>query len=79
MEEVYGRIVMATVMEKDVLLNFVARVLAKVTVIVGSEEPPHQDRVALARIRNFLYKSYPEALDFEVILDEIKCIESKYQ
>ncbi|XXQ67724.1 hypothetical protein ACKLNO_08835 [Neisseriaceae bacterium B1] len=71
---------MATIMEKDVLLEVVGSALAlmsrKSDGIEGYEN--HPDRMRLIELRQFLYASFPDEVEYEVVLRECQQIKLKY-
>ena len=71
---------MATIMEKDVLIEVVSSNLALISRQFSIEElENNKDRERLIQIRKFLYSSFPHEIDYEKILSECKSIKQKYQ
>lgn len=71
---------MATIMEKDVLIEVVSSNLALISRQFSIEElENNKDRERLIQIRKFLYSSFPHEIDYEKILSECKAIKQKYQ
>jgi hypothetical protein len=62
-------IIMATFMEKDVLIEVISSVVASVAYTVDIENP---DVVALLRLKGQLYRMKPEEINYEKELAFIK-------
>lgn len=71
---------MATLMEKDVLLEVAGSVLAFVRTKCADIEDykNNTDRNRLLEIRDFLYNTFPHEIDFQKILTECQVIKKKY-
>jgi hypothetical protein len=70
---------MATIMEKDVLIEVVSSNLALISRQFSIEElENNKDRERLIQIRKFLYSSFPHEIDYEKILTECKKIKQRY-
>ncbi|HFC8533419.1 TPA: hypothetical protein ACFRHF_002199 [Neisseria lactamica] len=73
---------MATIMEKEVLIEVVASSLALISRKLNYQEyllNNNEDRDRLIEIRNYLYSTWPHEIDYEKILSECKAIKQKYQ
>lgn len=71
---------MATIMEKEVLIEVVASSLALISRKLNYQEHlNHEDCNRLIEIRNYLYSTWPHEIDYEKILSECKAIKQKYQ
>lgn len=71
---------MATIMEKDVLLEVVSSSLALISRKLNNIEEleANKDRERLIQIRKFLYSSFPHEVNYEEILTECKKIKQRY-
>ena len=73
---------MATIMEKDVLIEVVASNLALISrkFKYNLEYLNHnEDCNRLTEIRNYLYSTLPHEVDYEKILSECQSIKNKYK
>lgn len=72
---------MATIMEKEVLIEVVASSLALISRKSNYQEHlnHNEDCTRLIEIRNYLYSTWPHEIDYEKILSECKAIKQKYQ
>lgn len=73
---------MATIMEKEVLIEVVASSLALISRKLNYQEyllNNNEGRNRLIEIRNYLYSTWPHEIDYEKILSECKAIKQKYQ
>lgn len=71
---------MATLMEKDVLIEVVAGALAIISKrLTIDEKEQNPDRTKLIELRSNIYSSTPEQLDYQAIIDEVGSIKSKYE
>lgn len=72
---------MATIMEKDVLIEVVASGLALISRKLNYQEHlnHNEDCNRLIEIRNYLYSTFSDDIDYEKILSECKAIKQKYQ
>ena len=70
---------MATLMEKDVLIEAVAGVLAMIDARRPHLAPYNEDQKRVTSLLNVIYGTKPEDLDFEEIVSEIKSTRVKYQ
>lgn len=73
---------MATIMEKEVLIEVVASSLALISRKLNYQEyllNNNEDRNRLIEIRNYLYSTWPHEINYEKILSECKAIKQKYQ
>lgn len=71
---------MATLMEKDVLIEVVAGALASISRKTDDieEYKNNVDRNRLLEIRYFLYDTFPHEIDYQKVLTECLDIEKKY-
>ena len=69
---------MATLMQKDVLIELIATAQAKLALILGVEAL-NQDQLYLAKLRHFIYLSTPESLDYSDISQSVRQISEQYQ
>lgn len=72
---------MATIMEKDVLIEVVASSLALISRKLNYQEHlnHNEDCNRLIEIRNYLYSTFPHEIDYEKILSECQFIKNKYK
>lgn len=72
---------MATIMEKDVLIEVVASNLALISRKLNNQEylNHNEDCNRLIEIRNYLYSTLPHEIDYEKILSECQSIKNKYK
>lgn len=73
---------MATIMEKEVLIEVVASSLALISRKLNYQEyllNNNEGRNRLIEIRNYLYSTLPHEIDYEKILSECKAIKQEYQ
>ena len=71
---------MATLMEKDVLIEVVAGALAIISKrLTIDEKEQNPDRTKLIELRSNIYSSTPVQLDYQAIIDEVGSIKSKYE
>ncbi|WP_304671109.1 MULTISPECIES: hypothetical protein [Neisseria] len=73
---------MATIMEKEVLIEVVASSLALISRKLNYQEyllNNNEGRNRLIEIRNYLYSTWPHEIDYEKILSECKAIKQEYQ
>lgn len=73
---------MATIMEKEVLIEVVASSLALISRKLNYQEHllnNNEGRNRLIEIRNYLYSTWPHEIDYEKILSECKAIKQEYQ
>ncbi|HEZ5741088.1 TPA: hypothetical protein WI034_001497 [Neisseria meningitidis] len=71
---------MATIMEKDVLIEVVSSNLALISRNIDDirELENNEDRKKLLQIRKFLYCSFPHEINYDTILQECKSIKNRY-
>lgn len=71
---------MATLMEKDVLIEVVAGALAIISKrLTIDEKEQNPDRTKLIELRSNIYSSTPEQLDYQAIIDEVNLMKEKYR
>ena len=72
---------MATIMEKDVLIEVVSSNLALISRKLKHNQEyliHNEDFNRLIEIRDYLYSTFPHEIDYEKILSECKAIKQKY-
>ncbi len=69
---------MATLMQKDVLIELIATIQAKFALSLGVENL-NKDQLFLAELRNFIYRTEPKSLDYPSISQSIHQISKQYQ
>ncbi|MWQ36813.1 hypothetical protein F9892_04520 [Glaesserella parasuis] len=67
---------MCTLMQKDVLIELIATVQADLSKRL--ELPLNDDQIYLSRLRSEIYRSEPDALDFQLLSTQVKQISDKY-
>lgn len=72
---------MATLMEKDVLLEIIANGLGTISRKLNYKEHlnPNPDCDRLIEIRNNLYRTFPPEINYQKVLSECKSIQRKYE
>lgn len=72
---------MATIMEKDVLIEVVSSNLALINRKLNYQEylNHNEDCNRLIEIRDYLYSTLPHEVDYEKILSECQSIKNKYK
>lgn len=73
--------IMATIMEKDVLIEVVAAGIAAISRRTNTvdEFVNNPDCQRLSELRLYLYDTAPEELDYKKILDEVQGLRKSYQ
>lgn len=69
---------MATIMQKDALIELVANAQAIVIKRVDPDLPLTDDEIRLGKIRDYLYSTAPDKIDYQKTLDDVKNIKDKY-
>lgn len=70
---------MATIMEKDVLIEVTASALAAISQKTSLEAyKSNPERKQLLQIREFLYSTSPEQINYDETLEKIQHLKSKY-
>jgi len=69
---------MATLMEKDVLIEAVAQVQAIISRRTAPNAPRNDDQCFLSDLREELYSSDPDEIDYQKKIDEVIKIKNKY-
>lgn len=69
---------MCTLMQKDALIERVASVQALIARKTPRTDKRTTDQQRIVEIRSFLYNSFPENIDFQVIADECNVLYQKY-
>ncbi len=67
---------MCTLMQKDVLIELIATAQADLSKRL--ELPLNDDQIYLSRLRSEIYRSEPDALDFQLLSTQVKQISDKY-
>ncbi|MDD2167154.1 hypothetical protein ACN9OH_00035 [Glaesserella parasuis] len=67
---------MCTLMQKDVLIELIATAQADLSKRL--ELPLNDDQIYLSRLRSEIYRSEPDALDFQLLSTLVKQISDKY-
>ncbi|MCT8544307.1 hypothetical protein KZ368_04890 [Glaesserella parasuis] len=67
---------MCTLMQKDVLIELIATAQADLSKRL--ELPLNDDQIYLSRLRNEIYRSEPDVLDFQLLSTQVKQISDKY-
>lgn len=70
---------MATIMQKDDLIELVANAQAIVIKRVDPDLPLTDDEIRLGKIRDYLYSTDPDKIDYQKTLDDVKNIKEKYK
>ena len=68
---------MCTLMQKDVLIELIATAQADLSKRL--ELPLNDDQIYLSRLRSEIYRSEPDALDFQLLSTQVKQISDKYR
>lgn len=71
---------MATIMQKDILIEVVSSCFGAISQKIkdANELMNNADHDRLVELRDFLYNSFPEEVDYEKTLKECKEIKQKY-
>lgn len=69
---------MATLMQKDVLIEAVAQVQAIISRRTEPNAPRNDDQCFLSDLREELYSSDPDEIDYQKKIDEVIKIKNKY-
>lgn len=70
---------MATLMEKDVLIEVVAYTQAIIIKRTEPNAPRNEDQRFLSNLRDYLYSTAPDKIDYQKTLDDVKNIKEKYK
>lgn len=65
-------------MKKEALIEFVAYVHSVVVKRVEPDSPIRKEEARLAEIRDFLYSTSPENIDYQGIIDEVNAIKQDF-
>lgn len=68
---------MATLMQKDALIERVASVQALISRKTPYSEVRSEDQMRITELRGFLYDTKPENIDFDQIAEECKTLHQK--
>lgn len=69
---------MCTLMQKDVLIELVADAMATINLRTEPDASDNEDLQYLSALRNELYSSHHDDIDFQVLLNKVKSIKEKY-
>ena len=69
---------MATIMQKDVLIEVVANTQAIISKRTPPNKPRNDDQRFLSNLRDELYSTAPDKIDYQKTLDDVKNIKDKY-
>lgn len=70
---------MATIMQKDVLIEVVAYTQAIIIKRTAPDAPINEDQRFLSNLRDYLYSTAPDKIDYQKTLDDVKNIKDKYK
>lgn len=70
---------MATIMQKDVLIEVVAYTQAIISKRTAPNAPRNEDQRFLSNLRDYLYSTAPDKVDYQKTLDDVKNIKDKYK
>ena len=70
---------MATIMQKDVLIEVVAYTQAIIIKRTAHNAPRNEDQRFLSNLRDYLYSTAPDKIDYQKTLDDVKNIKDKYK
>lgn len=69
---------MATLMQKEALIEAVAQVQAIISKRTAPNTPRNDDQRFLSDLRDELYSTHPDKIDYQKNLDDVKNIKDKY-
>ena len=69
---------MCTLMQKDVLIEMVANALSTIDLRTEPNASDNADQHYLAALRDRLYSSHHDSIDFQYLSTEVKNIKDKY-
>lgn len=70
---------MATIMQKDVLIEVVAYTQAIISKRTAPNALRNEDQRFLSNLRDYLYSTAPDKIDYQKTLDDVKNIKEKYK
>ena len=70
---------MATIMQKDVLIEVVAYTQTIISKRTAPNAPRNEDQRFLSNLRDYLYSTAPDKIDYQKTLDDVKNIKEKYK
>lgn len=70
---------MATIMQKDVLIEVVAYTQAIIIKRTAPDAPRNEDQRFLSNLRDYIYSTAPDKIDYQKTLDDVKNIRDKYE
>lgn len=70
---------MATIMQKDVLIEVVAYTQAIISKRTAPNAPRNEDQRFLSNLRDYLYSTASDKIDYQKTLDDVKNIKEKYK
>lgn len=66
-------------MQKDVLIEVVAYTQAIISKRTAPNAPRNEDQRFLSNLRDYLYSTAPDKIDYQKTLDDVKNIKEKYK
>ena len=63
---------MATIMQKDVLIEVVAYTQAIIIKRTAPDAPRNEDQRFLSNLRDYIYSTAPDKIDYQKTLDDVK-------
>lgn len=69
---------MCTLMQKDVLIEMVANTMAIIDLRTAPTAKDNEDLHYLINLRNSLYSSHHDSIDFQQLSNKVKDIKTKY-
>lgn len=69
---------MCTIMQKDVLIEMVANTMATIDLRTAPNAEDNEDQLYLMNLRNELYSSHHDSIDFELLSTRVKNIKERY-
>ncbi len=69
---------MCTIMQKDVLIEMVANAMATIDLRTEPNAQDNEDQRYLMNLRDALYNSHHDSIDFKLLSTKVKSIKDKY-
>ncbi|MFZ7214790.1 hypothetical protein HZ320_00755 [[Pasteurella] aerogenes] len=69
---------MCTIMQKDVLIEMVANTMATIDLRTDPNAEDNEDQLYLMNLRDDLYSSHHDSIDFKLLSTKVKSIKEKY-
>lgn len=69
---------MCTLMQKDVLIEMVANTMATIDLRTAPNAEDNEDQLYLMNLRDDLYSSHHDNIDFKLLSTRVKSIKEKY-